>query len=88
MLKQENEEIELLTNKNIVQSKMHFRVIPYGDNKTILEGNSDIQLGQPGFWILGTLVGKFFESEKRTNNNILPLQFFYTLNGPTENIYK
>ena len=84
--------ISLIPNQAILQSKMMFKVIPFLSNKDILNPtdpneDSKLNMGQPGFWIFGSLAGKFFEPKKWTNNTLLPLQIFYTLNGPVASIY-
>lgn len=79
--------ISLIPNQGILQSKMMFKVIPFMSNKEILNTDWDLNMGQPGFWIFGSLAGKFFEPKKWTNNTLLPLQIFYTLNGPVASIY-
>lgn len=79
--------ISLISNPAILQSSMMFKVIPFMSNQKILNTDWDLNMGQPGFWIFGSLAGKFFEPKKWTNNTLLPLQIFYTLNGPVASIY-
>lgn len=89
VLDQNGIQTSLIDNSNIIQSKMYFKIIPYDSNKNILYlQDKELRMGQPGFWVLGTIAGRFYNPKKRTNDTILPLQLFYTLNGSTESLYQ
>ena len=76
--------ITLLWNGNINQSKMKFKVIPYLPNN---QQDSEIDIGKPGFRILGSIYSAFYNPQRRENKSVFPIQLFLGLQGKTPNIY-
>lgn len=100
VLKQGDREITLLGGGNFLLSKISFKIIPYQSNihiqeelNTFYEENPDKkpenipQQGKPWFWLLGALYSKFYNPKQRSTSSILPLQFFFGLQGSTPQLY-
>lgn len=86
MLKRGEQEFALLWTEKLLQSKMHFKVIPY--QSTIEAITWDSIPWKPWFWILGAVYSPFYNPKKRSNSSILPIQLFFGLHGTTPNIYE
>lgn len=91
------EEITLLDSKKFNISQAQFKIIPFISNQdlqniyTSENQNTDISklppAGKPGFWIFITLTSKHYTPSQRSNNVVLPLQTFVSLQWTTPSIY-
>lgn len=88
MLKREEQEVALLWTEKLLQSKMHFKVIPYQSTIEAITITWDSILWKPWFWILGAVYSPFYDPQKRSNSSILPIQLFFGLQGATPNLYE
>ena len=91
------ETITLLDSKkfNIIQAQ--FKIIPFISNQDlqkiyeIEKQDSNIEelppAGKPGFWLFITLTSKHYTPSQRSNNVVLPLQTFVSLQWATPSIY-
>lgn len=81
----------LLDGKNFKMSQIQFKVMPFmgkAELKTALENEKTTpDDGKPAFWILGNLYSNYYNPHKRSNNILLPIQLFFSLQGETESIY-
>jgi len=91
------EEITLLDSKKFNISQAQFKIIPFISNQelqniyTSERKNTDIKelppAGKPGFWLFITLTSKHYTPSQRSNNVVLPLQTFVSLQWTTPSIY-
>ena len=97
ILKKNKEEITLLDSKKFNISQAQFKIIPFISNQelqniyTSESKNTDIKelppAGKPGFWLFITLTSKHYTPSQRSNNVVLPLQTFVSLQWATPSIY-
>lgn len=97
ILKKNKEEIALLDSKKFNISQAQFKIIPFISNQelqniyTSESKNTDIKelppAGKPGFWLFITLTSKHYTPSQRSNNVVLPLQTFVSLQWTTPSIY-
>lgn len=97
ILKKDKEEIALLDNKKFNISQAQFKIIPFISNQDlqkiyeIEKQDSNIKklppAGKPGFWLFITLTSKHYTPSQRSNNVVLPLQTFVSLQWTTPSIY-
>ena len=90
-------EITLLDSKKFNISQAQFKIIPFISNQelqniyTSESKNTDIKelppAGKPGFWLFITLTSKHYTPSQRSNNVVLPLQTFVSLQWTTPSIY-
>lgn len=91
------EEITLLDSKKFNISQAQFKIIPFISNQDlqkiyeIEKQDSNIEelppAGKPGFWLFITLTSKHYTPSQRSNNVVLPLQTFVSLQWTTPSIY-
>ena len=91
------ETITLLDSKKFNISQSQFKIIPFISNQelqniyTSESKNTDIKelppAGKPGFWLFITLTSKHYTPSQRSNNVVLPLQTFVSLQWATPSIY-
>ena len=91
------EEITLLDSKKFNISQAQFKIIPFISNQELQNiyaserKNTDIKelppAGKPGFWLFITLTSKHYTPSQRSNNVVLPLQTFVSLQWATPSIY-
>ena len=91
------ETITLLDSKKFNISQAQFKIIPFISNQdlqniyTSENQNTDISklppAGKPGFWLFITLTSKHYTPSQRSNNVVLPLQTFVSLQWTTPSIY-
>ena len=89
ILKKNKEEITLLDSKKFNISQAQFKIIPFISNQDLQKiyeienQDSNIsklpQAGKPGFWLFITLTSKHYTPSQRSNNVVLPLQTFVSL---------
>jgi hypothetical protein len=89
ILKKNREEITLLDSKKFNISQAQFKIIPFISNQELQNiyasesQNTDISklppAGKPGFWLFITLTSKHYTPSQRSNNVVLPLQTFVSL---------
>lgn len=87
----------LLDRKNFKLSKISFKIMPFmgkEDRQKDLQNpnseNTPINMpddAKPAFWLLGNLYSNYYNPHKRSNNIILPLQLFFSLQGETPSLY-
>lgn len=97
ILKKNWEEITLLDSKKFNISQAQFKIIPFISNQDLQNiyasesQNTDIKelppAGKPGFWLFITLTSKHYTPSQRSNNVVLPLQTFVSLQWTTPSIY-
>lgn len=97
ILKKNKEEITLLDSKKFNISQAQFKIIPFISNQDlqkiyeIKKQDSNIKelppAGEPGFWLFITLTSKHYTPSQRSNNVVLPLQTFVSLQWATPSIY-
>ena len=97
ILKKDKEEITLLDSKKFNISQSQFKIIPFISNQDLQNiyasesQNTDIKelppAGKPGFWLFITLTSKHYTPSQRSNNVVLPLQTFVSLQWTTPSIY-
>ena len=97
ILKKNREEITLLDSKKFNISQAQFKIIPFISNQDlqkiyeIEKQDSNIKelppAGKPGFWLFITLTSKHYTPSQRSNNVVLPLQTFVSLQWTTPSIY-
>ena len=97
ILKKNKEEITLLDSKKFNISQAQFKIIPFISNQDLQNiyasesQNTDIKelppAGKPGFWLFITLTSKHYTPSQRSNNVVLPLQTFVSLQWTTPSIY-
>ena len=97
ILKKNWEEITLLDSKKFNISQSQFKIIPFISNQDLQNiyasesQNTDIKelppAGKPGFWLFITLTSKHYTPSQRSNNVVLPLQTFVSLQWATPSIY-
>ena len=97
ILKKDREEITLLDSKKFNISQAQFKIIPFISNQELQNiyasenQNTDISklppAGKPGFWLFITLTSKHYTPSQRSNNVVLPLQTFVSLQWTTPSIY-
>lgn len=97
ILKKNREEITLLDSKKFNISQAQFKIIPFISNQDlqkiyeIEKQDSNISklppAGKPGFWLFITLTSKHYTPSQRSNNVVLPLQTFVSLQWTTPSIY-
>ena len=97
ILKKDKEGITLLDSKKFNISQAQFRIIPFISNQDLQNiyasesQNTDIKelppAGKPGFWLFITLTSKHYTPSQRSNNVVLPLQTFISLQWTTPSIY-
>lgn len=97
ILKKNWEEITLLDSKKFNISQSQFKIIPFISNQDLQNiyasesQNTDIKelppAGKPGFWLFITLTSKHYTPSQRSNNVVLPLQTFVSLQWTTPSIY-
>ena len=97
ILKKNKEEITLLDSKKFNISQAQFKIIPFISNQDlqkiyeIEKQDSNIEelppAGKPGFWLFITLTSKHYTPSQRSNNVVLPLQTFVSLQWTTPSIY-
>ena len=97
ILKKNKEEITLLDSKKFNISQAQFKIIPFISNQDlqkiyeIEKQDSNIEelppAGKPGFWLFITLTSKHYTPSQRSNNVVLPLQTFISLQWTTPSIY-
>lgn len=97
ILKKNKEEITLLDSKKFNISQAQFKIIPFISNQDlqkiyeIEKQDSNIKelppAGEPGFWLFITLTSKHYTPSQRSNNVVLPLQTFVSLQWATPSIY-
>ena len=90
-------EIKLLDSKKFNISQAQFKIIPFISNQDLQNiyasesQNTDIKelppAGKPGFWLFITLTSKYYTPSQRSNNVVLPLQTFISLQWTTPSIY-
>lgn len=91
------ETITLLDSKKFNISQSKFKIIPFISNQDLQNiyasesQNTDIKellpAGKPGFWLFITLTSKHYTPSQRSNNVVLPLQTFVSLQWATPSIY-
>ena len=91
------EKITLLDSKKFNISQAQFKIIPFISNQELQNiyasesQNTDISklppAGKPGFWLFITLTSKHYTPSQRSNNVVLPLQTFVSLQWTTPSIY-
>ena len=91
------EKITLLDSKKFNISQAQFKIIPFISNQDLQNiyasesQNTDISklppAGKPGFWLFITLTSKHYTPSQRSNNVVLPLQTFVSLQWTTPSIY-
>lgn len=91
------EKITLLDSKKFNISQSQFKIIPFISNQELQNiyasesQNTDISklppAGKPGFWLFITLTSKHYTPSQRSNNVVLPLQTFVSLQWATPSIY-
>ena len=91
------ETITLLDSKKFNISQAQFKIIPFISNQDLQKiyeienQDSNIsklpQAGKPGFWLFITLTSKHYTPSQRSNNVVLPLQTFVSLQWATPSIY-
>jgi len=97
ILEKDREEITLLDSKKFNISQAQFKIIPFISNQDlqkiyeIEKQDSNIEelppAGKPGFWLFITLTSKHYTPSQRSNNVVLPLQTFVSLQWTTPSIY-
>ena len=97
ILKKDREEITLLDSKKFNISQAQFKIIPFISNQDLQKiyeiENQDSNIkelppaGKPGFWLFITLTSKHYTPSQRSNNVVLPLQTFVSLQWTTPSIY-
>jgi len=97
ILKKNREEITLLDSKKFNISQAQFKIIPFISNQDLQKiyeiENQDSNIsklppaGKPGFWLFITLTSKHYTPSQRSNNVVLPLQTFVSLQWTTPSIY-
>ncbi|MBB1578874.1 MAG: type II secretion system protein [candidate division SR1 bacterium] len=97
ILGKNGETITLLDSKKFNISQAQFKIIPFISNQDLQNiyasesQNTDIKelppAGKPGFWLFITLTSKHYTPSQRSNNVVLPLQTFVSLQGATPSIY-
>ena len=97
ILKKNKEEITLLDSKKFNISQAQFKIIPFISNQDLQKiyeiENQDSNIkelppaGEPGFWLFITLTSKHYTPSQRSNNVVLPLQTFVSLQWATPSIY-
>ena len=97
ILKKDKEEITLLDSKKFNISQAQFKIIPFISNQDLQKiyeiENQDSNIeelppaGKPGFWLFITLTSKHYTPSQRSNNVVLPLQTFVSLQWATPSIY-
>ena len=97
ILKKNKEEITLLDSKKFNISQAQFKIIPFISNQELqniyASENQDSNIsklppaGKPGFWLFITLTSKHYTPSQRSNNVVLPLQTFVSLQWTTPSIY-
>ena len=97
ILEKNREEITLLDSKKFNISQAQFKIIPFISNQELQNiyaserKNTDIKelppAGKPGFWLFITLTSKHYTPSQRSNNVVLPLQTFVSLQWTTPSIY-
>ena len=96
-LKKNKEEITLLDSKKFNNSQAQFKIITFISNQDLQKiyeiENQDSNIsklppaGKPGFWLFITLTSKHYTPSQRSNNVVLPLQTFVSLQWTTPSIY-
>ena len=91
------EGITLLDSKKFNISQAQFKIVPFISNQDLQNiyaserKNTDIKelppAGKPGFWLFITLTSKHYTPSQRSNNVVLPLQTFVSLQWTTPSIY-
>ena len=91
------EKITLLDSKKFNISQAQFKIIPFISNQDLQKiyeiENQDSNIsklppaGKPGFWLFITLTSKHYTPSQRSNNVVLPLQTFVSLQWTTPSIY-
>ena len=91
------ETITLLDSKKFNISQAQFRIITFISNQDLQNiyssesQNTYIKelppAGKPGFWLFITLTSKHYTPSQRSNNVVLPLQTFVSLQWATPSIY-
>lgn len=91
------EKITLLDSKKFNISQAQFKIIPFISNQDLQKiyeiENQDSNIkelppaGKPGFWLFITLTSKHYTPSQRSNNVVLPLQTFVSLQWATPSIY-
>ena len=91
------EGITLLDSKKFNISQAQFKIIPFISNQDLQKiyeiehQDSNISklppAGKPGFWLFITLTSKHYTPSQRSNNVVLPLQTFVSLQWTTPSIY-
>ena len=97
ILEKDREEITLLDSKKFNISQAQFKIIPFISNQDLQKiyeiENQDSNIkelppaGKPGFWLFITLTSKHYTPSQRSNNVVLPLQTFVSLQWATPSIY-
>lgn len=97
ILKKDKEGITLLDSKKFNISQAQFKIIPFISNQDLQKiyeiENQDSNIsklppaGKPGFWLFITLTSKHYTPSQRSNNVVLPLQTFVSLQWTTPSIY-
>lgn len=97
ILEKDWEEITLLDSKKFNISQAQFKIIPFISNQDLQKiyeiENQDSNIsklppaGKPGFWLFITLTSKHYTPSQRSNNVVLPLQTFVSLQWTTPSIY-
>ena len=97
ILEKDREEITLLDSKKFNISQAQFKIIPFISNQDLQKiyeiENQDSNIsklppaGKPGFWLFITLTSKHYTPSQRSNNVVLPLQTFVSLQWTTPSIY-
>ena len=97
ILKKNWKEIKLLDSKKFNISQAQFKIIPFISNQNLQKiyeiENQDSNIkelppaGKPGFWLFITLTSKHYTPSQRSNNVVLPLQTFVSLQWTTPSIY-
>ena len=91
------ETITLLDSKKYKNRQAQFKIIPFISNQDLQKiyeiENQDSNIkelppaGKPGFWLFITLTSKHYTPSQRSNNVVLPLQTFVSLQWTTPSIY-
>ena len=97
ILEKDWEKITLLDSKKFNISQAQFKIVPFISNQDlqkiyeIEKQDSNIKelppAGKPGFWLFITLTSKHYTPSQRSNNVVLPLQTFVSLQWTTPSIY-
>lgn len=97
ILEKDWEKITLLDSKKFNISQAQFKIVPFISNQDlqkiyeIEKQDSNISklppAGKPGFWLFITLTSKHYTPSQRSNNVVLPLQTFVSLQWTTPSIY-